>query len=88
MYNQSLEISREREDQQTKARTLNNIGLIHDRKGEYHEAIKMYNQSLRFKEREDQQTIARTLNNIGSIHYEKEEYDEAIKMCTIRVRDI
>jgi tetratricopeptide (TPR) repeat protein len=51
LYNQSLEISRRLGYQSMIARTLNNIALIHDKKGEYDQAMQLYNQSLEIKKR-------------------------------------
>ena len=44
---------------------LNNLGIIHDNKGEYDEAIDKYNESLAIaKEIGNKEGIARTLNNL------------------------
>jgi tetratricopeptide (TPR) repeat protein len=61
------------------ARTLNNIAMIHYNKGEYDQAIELYNQSLEIsKQLGDQQGIAYTLNNIALIYANKGEYEEAL----------
>jgi tetratricopeptide (TPR) repeat protein len=71
----------ETKDSQMQARSLNAIGSIHGNKGEYDEAIKLYNQSLEIsKHLGDQKGVASSLNNIGLIHGSKGEYDEAIKL--------
>ncbi|HXX96434.1 MAG TPA: tetratricopeptide repeat protein [Candidatus Bathyarchaeia archaeon] len=64
-----LEIKRQLGDQKGIARTSNNIGLIHDKRGECKQALELYNQSLEIsKKLGDQEGIAVTLNNIGLIH--------------------
>lgn len=60
---------------------LNNVAKIHDDKGEYNEAISIYNKNLEIKKRlGDQRDIAGTLTNIGMIYYKKGEYDKAMEL--------
>ena len=50
-------------DSRMRAHVLNGIAMIHDRKGEDDQALKLYNQSLEIKrEIGDQQGITRALN--------------------------
>jgi tetratricopeptide (TPR) repeat protein len=59
--------------------TLNNIARIYDRKGEYEQALKLYNQSVEIAMMiGDQEGIATTLNNIAEMHTRKEEYEQAL----------
>ncbi|MBD3227641.1 MAG: tetratricopeptide repeat protein, partial [Candidatus Lokiarchaeota archaeon] len=59
---------------------LNNIGRIHDIKGEYDEALKYYKTALKKVNKGAEKKIYSTLlNNIGAIYLRKEEYQKAIK---------
>ena len=59
---------------------LNNIGRIHDARGEYDEALCYYEQDLKItRELGDRAGEAVTLNNIAGIHYARGEYDEALR---------
>jgi tetratricopeptide (TPR) repeat protein len=59
--------------------TLNNIAVIHKKKGGYEEALKLLNASLEIeKQIGDQKGIANTLNNIAFIHDNKGEYEEVV----------
>ena len=59
-------------DEQGVAYTLNNIADMHRKKGEYEEALKLYNESLEIKRRiGDKQGVAYTLNNIAVLHDKK-----------------
>ena len=68
------------------ALTLNNIGIIHQIKGEYDDALKFYEESLEIARKLGFQEdiakslgIAKSLNNIGRIHKIKGEYDKALE---------
>ena len=51
--------------------TLNNIGLVYSKKGDYEEALEYYNQSLemcrRMYDQNDHPSIGKTLNNIDLV---------------------
>ena len=60
--------------------SLNNLGLIHDNRGEYDQAIEKYNESLEIaRQLEDRQGIAYTLGNIGLLLFNKEEYKNSFQ---------
>ena len=66
---QNLDKSKKIGDQRDVAMTLNNIGMIHESKGEYEPALELYNQSLRIKRQlGNQNQIATILNNIAQLH--------------------
>jgi tetratricopeptide (TPR) repeat protein len=74
-----LEISRQLGDQRGIASALGNIATIRHNKGEYDQAMDLYNQSLEISmQLGDLERIAFALNNIGLIHDIKGEYDEAL----------
>ncbi|WP_155402330.1 tetratricopeptide repeat protein, partial [Methanosarcina mazei] len=55
-------------------------GNIHSHQGNYEEAVKLYNQSLKIKEElGDKGLIATTLAQLGTIHEEKEEHELALQ---------
>ncbi|MFQ5869066.1 MAG: tetratricopeptide repeat protein [Candidatus Zixiibacteriota bacterium] len=58
---------------------LNNIGMIHDARGEYDEALRYYNDSLKIKkEIGDRAGEATTLGNIAAIDFGRGKYGEAL----------
>lgn len=62
------------------ALSYNTIGIMHDDKGEYTQALQSYNKSLEIrKELHDLAGEAGSLNNIGLIHEQLGNYPEAIK---------
>ena len=68
-------------DSSMRAAVLNNMAIIHGKKGEYEEALKLYNESLEISRQfGHSQIIANTLNNIALIHDNKGEYEEALKL--------
>ncbi len=57
------------------------LGVIHDLKGEYNEALKQFNQSIEiWKKLDEQRGIAYSLHNIATIYQDKGEYDKALEM--------
>ena len=59
---------------------LNNIGDVHRKKGNYSEAISLYNQSLSIFEKyygKDHPEVADVLNNLGLIFKKEGKYLEA-----------
>ena len=58
---------------------LNNIALIHSKKCEYDQALKLYNQSLKITRKVGhQQGIGTTLNNMAVALISKEKYEESL----------
>ncbi len=52
------------------ATTLNNIGIVYNRKGDYQQALENYTKSLKIKtkiSRDDSIDVAMTFNNIGNV---------------------
>ncbi len=67
-------------NQEVISTSLNNVGMIYERRGQYDEAIKRFEESLKINKMiGNQQGISTTLNNVGLIHCDKGEYDEALK---------
>ena len=55
--------------------------MIHQTRGEYDKALKMYEQSLEIERRLGNQSgIATSLHQIGNVYYLQGEYDKALKM--------
>ena len=53
--------------------------MLHDNKGEYEQALKLYNESLEISRGiGDQQRIAYTLNNMADALMNKEKYEESL----------
>ncbi len=65
------------------AKTLHQLGMIHQDQGNYEEAVKKYNQSLKIAEElGGKNGIASTLHQIGTIHQDQGNYEEAVKKYT------
>ena len=70
----------ERGDYRGVAITLHQLGMIHQDQGNYEEAVKKYNQSLKIEEELGNKSgIATTLHQIGNVHYQQGNYEEAVK---------
>ena len=62
------------------AKTLHQLGNVHYQQGNYEEAVKKYNQSLKMKEELGNKSgIAQTLHQLGNVHYQQGNYEEAVK---------
>jgi tetratricopeptide (TPR) repeat protein len=60
--------------------TSHNLGTIHQNQGNYEEAVKKYNQSLKIEEElGDKSGIAYSLHQLGMIHQDQGNYEEAVK---------
>jgi tetratricopeptide (TPR) repeat protein len=69
-----------REGQKGMAGSYNNIGLIHDDKGDYDKALEFYFKSLRLTEElNNKYGMALLYNNIGIIHDNKGDFDKALE---------
>ena len=76
--------------QRAKAFAYNSIGMISANRGNYPEALKNYNASLKIKESVgDKKGIAYTKNNIGNINFYKGNYAEALKnyLVSLKLRE-
>jgi tetratricopeptide (TPR) repeat protein len=61
--------------------TNHNLGNVHYLQGNYEEAVKLYNQSLKtFKVLRNKSGIAGVLHQLGNIHYDQGNYEEAVKL--------
>jgi tetratricopeptide (TPR) repeat protein len=79
-YKKSLTIAEKFGHKHLIASSLNNMGIIYDRKGELEPALENYEKSLRIREElGTKRAIAGSLNNIGRIYHEKGELDSAIE---------
>jgi tetratricopeptide (TPR) repeat protein len=68
-------------DEKLRSTTLHQLAMIHQYRGEYDMAVKLYKESLEIKRKlGDQRSISVTLQNLGIIHEGKGEYDEARKL--------
>jgi len=57
------------------------IAMIHQDRGEYDEALKLYNENLEtFKKLGDRSGISASLHQIANVHFLRGEYDEALKL--------
>ena len=61
-------------------KSLHQLGMIHQDQGNYEEAVKKYNQSLKIAEELGNKSgIAGTLHQLGMIHQRQGNYEEAVK---------
>ncbi|RWX43998.1 Tetratricopeptide repeat-containing protein, partial [Candidatus Electrothrix aarhusensis] len=80
LYEQSLALYQEINDQAGEGTTLNNIGLIYHARGEYDKALKYLEQSLEIhREIGNRAVEGTTLNNISQIYDARSDYDKALK---------
>ncbi|MBN1349383.1 tetratricopeptide repeat protein [candidate division KSB1 bacterium] len=65
---------------ETYAIIIHNLAILYQARGEYGEALKGYQKSLKIKEEiGDRARVARSLHQIGMIHQARGEYGEALK---------
>jgi len=68
------------EDKIRTALSLHPFGIIEQKKGNYEEAERLYNESLAIKkELGDREGIAKSLYNLGKIQQDRKNYEEAIQ---------
>ena len=80
LYQQSLAIEEEYNDQENIPTSLNNIATIYSKLGKIPEALEIYHKSLlQYKKYKNKQGIAQTLNNIGHIYDGQGESDLALE---------
>ena len=80
LYNESLVIWNDLNDQQEISNILNNIGVLYRNKGELDRALEYYEQSLAiYNEIGNNDDIATITNNIGNIYLYKGEIDKALE---------
>jgi len=77
IYKRLVEISK---DKPTKSTFLLNLGILHQKLGNYLKAKELYLQSLAIDEElGDKSGIAKTLHQLGMIHHVQGNYPEAVK---------
>ena len=72
------------------ARTLNNIGIIHVKKGRFDLGMDYYNRSFSLhKEAGNKQEMGNTLNNIGVIYWQRGDLDKSHEyhMKSLKIRE-
>lgn len=78
-FYQTLAAFRETEDSHWEAATLNNLGRIYDRLGNYEEALQYYQQALAIlQEIGNPADMGVTLNNIGVVYDNLQNYNQAL----------
>jgi tetratricopeptide (TPR) repeat protein len=85
-YEESIKICTEAlglvegKESEEEALCLNNIGSVHNAKGDYSQALQYFERSLEIMERiGDLKGIASSLNNIGNLYGNTGEYDKALE---------
>jgi tetratricopeptide (TPR) repeat protein len=78
-YQMALDISRQRQDQETISQALHNLGMLAQSQGQYAEAHDLYQQSLTIKrdQLQDKVGMARTLHELGRLAGNRGNYAEA-----------
>ena len=75
-----MKIQEEIGDKSGVATSLNNIGLVLDRKGDLDGALRKYQESLKIEEEiGDKPGVAASLNNIGLVFDRKGDLDGALR---------
>lgn len=79
-YLGALRMTGEMDDESSsRARILNNIGIVYEKIKDWHHALEYYHKSLEIKKkRNDQPGISSTLINIGNVHLATEQFEEAL----------
>ena len=75
----ALDIRTAMEDSVSISKTLNNMGRIHERLGNYDKAIDLYHQSLQLKGERDLSGQVNTLNNLGISYLAKGDHEAALE---------
>ncbi|MEK6410036.1 MAG: tetratricopeptide repeat protein [Acidobacteriota bacterium] len=76
----SLKIAEELGDRAQMVDSLNQIGMIHQDRGQFETALELYERSLKLAEKlVDPVGLAGTLHQIGRIHLERGEFDAALE---------
>lgn len=65
---------------ENEAKSLNYVGIIHSKLGNYSTALTYFMLALELREEiQDTKGVASCYNNIGKVHYWQHDYDIAIK---------
>jgi len=79
LYKEALRIHTDLGDQPNSAKTLNAIGAIYNKKGEYEQAKTYYGQALQLRQKLNVPTdIAETLHNLGETDQNLGQFDSAM----------
>lgn len=79
-YLKALDIRTALGDRIGMSKTINNLGLVNAKIGNYDKALEFYRESLAMKGGEDLSGRSNTLINMGITYKEKEEYENALKV--------
>ena len=72
LHNQRLKIANENETQYVIGRTMNNLAIIYQIKGDYYQALELYNQNLKIvMETKDYQNMCILAEKISMIRSEQ-----------------
>jgi len=76
-YQKAFEMAIKLDDKQGISIIENNIGNIYQKKGDYQQAIKQYQQSLQLQVEEDKEIVCNTYYNIATCYRESGSYEES-----------
>jgi len=79
-YTKALEIRTTLGDMIGMSKTINNLGRVHIKIGNYNKAVDYFQQSLDMKGSEDTTGRSNTLINMAIAYKEKQDYEQAIKI--------
>jgi len=78
-FQRCIEVAQAIGDRPQMSRTLSNIGLLYNRKGEYAQALVYYERSLKIAKEEDlSRSVAIALLNIGVVYVSQGDYDQGL----------
>ena len=64
----------------SRAKALNSVGVLANRQGDYEQALKFYEESLRFSRKlGDKRSIASSLLGLGNVSHGQGDYEQALK---------
>lgn len=76
----SLELSETLHYKKGEGFALNNIGIVHQKRGDYEKALDYYLKSLKIREEiSDKKGTAATMNNIGNVFFFQNKWDKALE---------
>ncbi len=79
-YKKALRIAMDIEDKKRMANASYCIGIIHDNKGDFNQALEQFQNSIRLYERiEEDYGVARVLNNMGIVYSRQGAFEKAIE---------
>lgn len=85
-YERAMEIVERLDSDSGRAIVYNNIGIVHNSKGELIEALEWYFKALDAEEAIGNETgMAQAYNNIAVVHYQQQDIDKTIEYLTLAV---